>query len=160
MKFIYITYVLFVLLAVSFGSVLLSGESSQELLVGKWQEVSWEYEKVDKHNGAEFELNEAQINEICNQLVIHQSEIWEFAPSNKLHLHNKESGFSEVLDWNVKGRGHILELKHQDSRLEGYQVQEISEDNLVIHFNFDLRVRGIVKLTFKKISEQQYAQKI
>jgi len=45
-------------------------------------------------------------------------------------------------------------------KIEDFQVHELTKDRLVIYFNFDLQIRGIVKMTFKKVEDNTYAQKI
>lgn len=133
--------------------IIFNYRSSQDLLVGKWEEVSWEYEKVN-HNGdlTNFVIDEGQKQEICENMIIHKAEIWNFDSSGNLILESSEH-LPEKLKWKVKGRGHILELQHGDNSLEGYQIQEISEDTLIIHFNCDIQIRGIVKITFKRLKE-------
>lgn len=140
--------------------ILIREESPEQLLVGKWQEVSWEIERVnseDVKNNAESVGWQKQ--EICGDMIIHDAEIWEFDTKKQLTL-TKQDDSVEKLKWNVKGRGHILELKHSDKKIEDFQVHELTKDTLVIYFNFDLQVRGIVKMTFKKVEDNSYAQKI
>lgn len=123
--------------------------SPEELIIGKWKEVSWEYEKVTGDSKDELETNEEYQDEIYKNLVIHKAETWEFNEKGKLFLHGKNT--VEDLKWSIKGRGHILELKHRDDRKEDFQIDEIGKDKLVLYFYFDLQMRGIVKITFKKI---------
>lgn len=133
--------------------VLTKMRGPEKLLVGKWQEVSWEFEKVDQQeNNLFFADEDFQRNEICKDLLIHKAEVWEFQNDGTLVLSSKDHQ-PENLRWNIKGRGHILVLAHGDDRLESFQIQEISHDSLVIHFGFDLQVRGIVKMTFVKIDD-------
>ena len=92
-------------------------------------------------------------------MIIHRAETWQFGPDRRLTF--LENGkVSEDLKWSIKGRGHILELQHKNAIVEDYQVVDISEDELVVQFNFDLQVKGIVKMTFKRIPKKEYAQKI
>lgn len=129
------------------------------MLVGKWQEVGWEYEKLDKSGSIISGLQAMQFSEICPDIMVHQAEYWMFDKDRTLSLRqgNEEK---KLLHWNIKGMGNILELKHGGTKIESYKMKEISEDSLVIHFSFDLQVRGIVKMTFKKVKEPVYAQKI
>ncbi len=151
--------VLFALLLFS-GFIILNKESPEKDLIGQWEEVSWEYEKVN-HDGTliDFQINDGQQEEIRKNLLIHKSEIWSFFSDHTLDLKTIE-GTSEKVVWNLKGRGHILELEHEGKRVEDYQIQYLSPDSMIIHFNFDLQVRGIVKMTFKRKMKEEYAQKI
>jgi hypothetical protein len=139
----------FLLLAASLVAVI-QQEGPESKLIGVWEEVAWEYEKVN-HDGSmnDFQINDGQREEICQTLIIHQSENWTFTPDHRLTLQS-EDGESEQVVWNIKGRGHILELQHEDHGIEDYQIQFLTRDSLIVHFNFDLQVRGIVKMTFKR----------
>ncbi|MBK7884606.1 MAG: hypothetical protein IPJ81_13110 [Chitinophagaceae bacterium] len=145
MKLTYIHIVLAALF-IGCGIVIQKSDSPEKLLIGKWEEVACEYERIDKEN----------TNDIYQNLNLHKGEVWQFDNAHKLIFFNKNY-LKETLNWNIKGRGHILELHYKDKRLEGYQIQEITKDKLVIHFNIDLQVRGIVKLTFKRITEETNA---
>jgi hypothetical protein len=146
--------------------VLLSGSmyvvthyrNHEQSIVGKWEEVSWEYEKVDAPNNDFLGINHDQKEEIWQHITLHQAEVWEFLPNKTVKLFS-DNHLAENIEWNIKGRGNILELSHHDNRKEDYQIQEINDDKLVIHFNLDLQVRGIVKMTFKRI-EPYHAAKI
>lgn len=126
-----------------------NNKSPEELIIGKWKEVAWEYEKVTDGSKDELEMNEDYRDEIYKNLIIHKAEIWEFKKNGKLFLHSDKK--NEDLRWSIKGRGHILELKHIDNRKEDFQIEEISKDKLVLYFYFDLQLRGIIKITFEKI---------
>jgi hypothetical protein len=159
MRLIYIACILFFNAILGSSFVIWQHKDPQQLLVGTWQEVGWEYEKLDKSGSLMSGLQTMQFSEICPDMMIHQAEYWRFDKDRTLRLQqgNEEK---EMLRWNIKGMGNILELKHGDQKIESYKVKEISEDSLVIHFSFDLQVRGIVKMTFKKVKEEVYAQKI
>lgn len=134
-------------------------QSTETLILGDWKEVSWKYEKVNHDNKIAFDINDYQKEEICKNLIIHEAETWRFSPNKKLEF--LENGkIKEDLKWNIKGRGHVLELKHQNSIIEDYQVVDVTRDELIVQFNFDLQIRGIVRMTFKRIPNKQYAQKI
>ncbi|MCO6358507.1 lipocalin family protein [Roseivirga pacifica] len=155
-KYLYIVFLLTLVLLASTKSRFLAPD---KLIVGSWEEVSWEYEKVNHKGGSSFEIDEKQKQEITKNLVIHQSETWEFNDDGSLIFYDGEK-VKESLAWNVKGRGNILELIHNNKTLEDYEIQEITKDSLVIHFHSDLQVRGIVKLTFKRKRTEKYAQEI
>ncbi len=150
----------FFFLLVASVVVLQREQGPERELVGSWEEVSWEYEKVN-HNGSlsDFTVDDWQREEIYRGMVIHESEKWSFTPDHHLVLHSG-NGETENLVWNVKGRGNILELQHRNLGVEDYQIQALTRDSLIIHFSFDLQMRGIVKMTFKRSRSEEYAQKI
>jgi hypothetical protein len=152
----------FIIILLVFSAVTIYREDSPEkLIVGRWEEVSWEFERVNvdsvKKNS---NLEEFQKREIYQNLMIHNAEEWEFFPGRILTLKHSTDTPETELKWVMKGRGHILELKYGDDRVECYQIHELTKDTLVVYFNFDLQIRGMVKMTFKKVDEQSYAQKI
>lgn len=154
MRIIWVVQGLLAAMILTSACLLVKVESPEEQLVGEWEELSWEYEKVN-HQGSSnyFAIDDAQKQEIIKNLILHESEVWQFDDDKRLTFISA-NGERESLDWHVKGRGNILELRHDDERIEEYQVQQLSEDLLVIHFNFDLQVKGIVKMTFKRMTHK------
>jgi hypothetical protein len=152
----------FFVIAVLFSSLLIGGSSPERIIVGVWEEVAWEYEKVDKSSdidSSENKLISSEVKEaIAQEIVVHQSEVWEFLPNGKLKLHAQGKEDLE-LDWKIKGRGHILKLIHENQILEHYNLVELNDDEMILYFNVDMQARGIVKLTFKK-QNSRYAKKI
>lgn len=153
--------------ALAFGTCLalfiimsVSSPSPNITILGKWQEVSWEYEKLpDTHTAALGKhINNTLRNEITRELVIHQAETWEFLPDGKLLLHTDEK--SVPLQWTLKSRGNILKLDHRETSPEHYNLQALNENEMVLYFNTDLQAKGIAKMKFKKIHQKDYAQKI
>jgi len=139
-------YFLSILTLIILATVILNNNSSpNEELLGKWEEVSWHYEKAPQRTGKE--ISSDQLTEITKNLIIHEAEIWEFKPNGNAILYNKDS--AEKLTWTLKGRGHILKLNHKNSS-EYYQLYHVSEDKLVVHFHTELQAKGIVKMTFQK----------
>lgn len=127
----------------------------EKLLIGTWQEVSWTYEKADSYNGKNHHsadyIDEVIKHEISKDLVIHKSEKWTFSGKSDLYLH-KESGEDVHAKWRLKGRGHILKMLYDDGQtIELYNIKELTEDKLVIHFENEIQARGIVKIEFKKV---------
>lgn len=121
-------------------------------LEGRWQEVAWSYEKADpmaEQHGVSGFFDEQLRSEISKDLIIHDSETWSFHAGRTLHLY-KDGQPSPALRWNLKGRGHILELIHADGRQEHYQIRELTDERLVLHFNNEMIVRGIVKIEFQR----------
>ena len=131
-------------------------EHPESELLGTWKEIEWTYEKVDLARGSSSIqkdiLRERLKHQITEDLVIHKSETWHFNKDGSLVLKRKD-GKEEKLNWRLKGRGHILKLKHKNSSLEFYQIRSLNDDELILHFENDNHARGIVKIIFKKIKE-------
>ncbi|MDR7132128.1 hypothetical protein J2X69_004495 [Algoriphagus sp. 4150] len=129
-------------------------ESPQTNIIGEWKEVSWEYEKMDtlssKKDSFDYTLTDHIKEQISKNLIIHEAEIWKFATDDTLEMKGNDSFKS--LHWTLKGRGNILQLHGEENTIEHYQIQELSSDRMVLYFNFDMQVRGIVKMTFEKIN--------
>jgi len=135
----------------SFFSLSKIASKPENLLIGKWKEVEWMYEKSDKNQTSnKIELSEEIKNIISKDLVIHCSETWEFKKDAVLIL-NKKGEKKHVIKWKLKGRGHILKIRHSNEIKEFYQIKELTKDKLVIHFENDIHTRGIVKIEFKKV---------
>jgi hypothetical protein len=144
-------YMVVVGIALSSFIVLSKVDSPETLINGTWQEVEWEYEKVNYVDGKkELTITGEQKKEICSKLVIHHDPVWHFTGQNRLLKIGETGKNTEELNWNVKGRGHILELKGTEG-VEDYQIVELTRDRMVLYFNFDLQIRGIIKMTFKRI---------
>lgn len=126
-------------------------ENPEKKIEGTWKELVWEYEKVDKNDtvNKDFKSVSSYVKEIASQnLVIHKAEKWIFKPNRKLILEGKDT--TKEITWTIKGRGNILELKHDDNTIENYSLTEISDKKLVLNFNTNTDVRGIARLTFEK----------
>lgn len=146
MKISYGIVVILFLLSSSF-MVLTRMESPELLLAGKWQEVEWEYERTNHtKDRQEVVISGEQKKEICSQLIIHNDPEWEFDVDQRILT----IGDKEQLSWSIKGRGHLLELNGVKGT-ENYQIVELTQDKLVLYVNFDLQIRGIIKMTFKRI---------
>ena len=128
-------------------------EHPEQQLIGKWQEVEWVYDKVDVNQNSSLAEKRALKNDLRHQvsenLIIHKSEVWEFKDDGDLIL-KKENGEIETLKWRLKGRGHILKLRHSDDVLEFYQIKSLGKDSLTIHFENDNHARGIIKIVFSR----------
>jgi len=138
-----------------FGAfVLIKEDGPEKLIIGEWQEVAWQYEKLDHDKNIATswisEIDEHQRQEISESMIIHEAEVWSFDSNGHVKLYNKD-GKNEHVNYIMKGRGNILKLEHYNNALEYFEIQELTSDSLVLHFSFDLQVRGIVKLTFKRI---------
>jgi len=108
---LYFAYGLILFLLMSSCVVLMRGASPEELLVGKWEEVSWELERVTSEEiKKDWDLTNGQKQEIYAHMKMHDAETWTFDADKRLIL-SKQDAPVETLKWNVKGRGHILEIK-------------------------------------------------
>lgn len=154
-------YSLILVVLLCCGTVLIKGDSPEELIVGKWEEVDWNFERINVDSTeVNSNLLAYQKSELYNNMIIHQGEEWEFCPKKELTLTPKDHSEEKKIKWYLKGRGNILELRYGDNVVESYQVHKLTKDTMVIYYNFDLQMRGSVKITFKKVEEQDYAQKI
>lgn len=124
---------------------------------GSWKEVSWEYDKYESPSATK-QISDAIKAEISKELIIHEAEIWNFSPNGNLNLIAEKK--DQSLSWTMKGRGNILKLSHNSNKIEHYNIQLLDNDKMVLYFNTDIQAKGIVKMTFEKIKENDYAQKI
>lgn len=135
----------------SFLLMLGASASPESQILGKWEETKWEYEKMDKSSVCpdKRSIDSDAIKQIAGKnLLIHQSETWHFYPKGRLVLTG--GGVVKTAEWRIKGRGHILQLRHANKTVENYNIDVLSNNTLVLNFEADLEVRGIAKLTFNK----------
>lgn len=143
------------------GTVLLKTETPEQLISGKWETVGWEFERINRNTATlDHKLLEHNRNELYSNRMFHKGKEWEFCTQNVLMLKQDESLNDRKINWFLKGRGHILELKYPNGKNESYHVHILTKDAMVVYYNFDLEKRGSVKITLKKIQELNYAQKI
>jgi hypothetical protein len=151
MKVIALYFVVFGIAIMGFIAIVKTASSPEEVILGQWSEIEWEYEKPNKRIDPELDKQTLSlyVKEVTGQnLVIHQAEHWIFYPDGTLQL-SGEHKETTVL-WRIKGRGHLLQLKYDDGREEHYNIMHLSKDSMVIHFEADAQARGIAKLTFTK----------
>jgi hypothetical protein len=129
-------------------------QSPERLIVGTWNERSWQYEKV----GSPQDLQALQSQDLMAQsvkdqlgkhLVIHSAEVWQFKRDGVLLLHGRDT--TKEVRWKLKGRGHILELQYADNLIEHYTLTELTPTSMALNFDSDIQVKGIAKLTFDHI---------
>ncbi len=147
-----ILYPSVIALVITFYFTLFSFQESPESeIIGDWKEVSWEYEKVDSlvNDDFDYRITEHIKEQLRESIIFHNAEIWEFEDKEILKMHAADQ--STTLNWKLKGRGNILQLKNADNRMEFYEIRELTSDRMVLHFSFDMQIRGIVKMTFEKI---------
>jgi hypothetical protein len=87
---------------------------------------------------------------IAQDLIVHRAEKWRFLPNGTIVL-TADGHPPRSLNWRLKGRGHVLVLNYDKSTNESYNVAELSEDRLALHFYTEMQARGIAKITFKRI---------
>lgn len=151
MKMWYI-YIAFFLFSIT-GFLIMIGASTnpEKVILGEWNEVEWKYEKVDKPQQFQSLVGPSEnVKEVVgNNRLIHTAEKWCFYPDGTLHLISANS--EKIVKWRIKGRGHILQLKHKDKCIENYNIDVLNNQSLVLNFEADIEVRGIAKLAFNKI---------
>ncbi len=129
-----------------------SSESPESSIQGQWKELVWEYERVDKNDTTQGDFNTVSQfvkNVVGENLIVHKAEKWIFKPNGQLILKGKN--YTKEVNWSIKGRGNILEIKYDDNQYEHYNLTELSNDRLVLNFDTDTHTRGIARLTFEKI---------
>lgn len=150
---IWIRYIGFFTLGISIFILLISMSNNPENIIeGQWKELVWEYEKVDKNDTVKSDFHNVSdyVKDVVGEnLIIHKAESWTFKPNGKLIL--KGSNYSKVVNWTIKGRGNILEIKYDNNNCEHYSLTELSDNKLVLNFDTDTHTRGIARLTFEKI---------
>lgn len=133
---------------------MINARPSPELLIlGEWKELAWEYEKTGWADGGREVASDMYISaqvkrEAAKNLIIHEAETWTFLPGGRLLL-DKGTTKQEV-NWHIKGRANVLELKYEDGASERYNLTEVANDRLVLNFELDAQIKGIAKLIFEK----------
>ncbi len=148
---IFVNVIFLVLASSIFYGMMYFGKYADEQIIGKWKEKSWNYEKVDIFEDSDRikDIERELKQEVSQDLIVHQGEIWEFLPGNKLKIYMEE-GEPLTVDFKFKGRGQILKIIHDGEILEHYTIQKISPDELILNFYVETQARGIVKLTFER----------
>lgn len=127
----------------------------EQLIRGTWQEVAWRYDKHDKLDSKSKEhtivITDELKESISQGLHIRQSETWIFEKNSRLTL-KKDQHKPISLGWRMKGRGHILALNYNNQNKEYYQIQKLTKDEMILHFENEAHARGIVQIIFKKVN--------
>lgn len=126
--------------------------SPEQKLMGEWKEVSWTYEKADNKGSVNFNeepISEAMKHMISRSKIIHQAETWFFTADSGLVLNTQHKRLN--VNWALMGSSNILRLKYNDEFEEHYNLVELNERQMVLHFENDNLTRGIVKIIFEKI---------
>jgi hypothetical protein len=119
------------------------------LIMGTWSQVSWEYEAMeamDEEVTSDFlDMVKRSVGE---GLVMHEAETWEFLPGHRLKLVHRDG--EEVVQWRLKGRGHILQIIHDNGVRENYQLDKLDRSTLQLCIETNIQARGIARLVFNK----------
>lgn len=142
-------FLLFLVIAM-LSKVILHPDS---LIVGTWKEKYWQYVKANGSNKKDS-LNSVSIDEVIKEkiskhLVIHKSEEWIFKKNSTLIIRKKGSK-NVVAKWVLKGRGHVLKITYKDNLTELYRLKEINKNKLILHFENNMHVRGIVEIHLQR----------
>lgn len=147
----YIT--LFIFIAVVYTMVKDNVQHPEHLIVGTWNERSWQYEKVNAPSDLKKihrdTIAQSVKDQLGRHLVIHSAETWQFKQDGSLLLHGADT--TKRVKWKLKGRGHILELEYADKVIEHYNLTELTPSRMALNFDSDIQVKGIAKLTFDNI---------
>lgn len=137
---LWLTYLSFLFTGIGVVVLLLNFSTNPESqIVGKWDEIVWEYEQQEMPSSKRSQ---------SNGFLIHEAEVWNFLPDGTLVLEG-DSSHSEA-SWSIKGRGHILQLKYANNYIENYNIDALGNNELVLNFEDGLEVRGLSKLTFNR----------
>ncbi len=144
------TYItVFLVIVTTIFTLMSFSQSPEKRIVGQWNEKSWEYERVNLIGDTNNKEITDDVKKIIGQhLLIHEAETWQFLPNGKLILKAGEN--ERLVDWKIKGRGHILQLKYDDNVVENYNLTELNKNKMVLNFDSEIQARGIAKLTFEK----------
>jgi hypothetical protein len=136
--------------------VMMLGDSKPEIMiVGTWQEVSWEYESLSKdsdYNDIHDQSYADELSEYFGQnLLLHENERWLFMPNGKLIVQTADGQIKSEVIWKLKSRGDVLVFKENGEITESYQLTKLNKKQMVLNYNLDIQARGVAKLTFEKV---------
>lgn len=144
-----------VFLAIGLGLSWVLGTSAnpEEVIVGDWQELKWEYEVVDKNPEGLLVPKDSEVikSAVTRDLLIHMAENWQFMPNGKLKLKNNHT--DREVTWRIKGRGDILQIRYDRDTVENYNIAFLDKEKMVLNFESAIHARGIAKLTFDRAIE-------
>lgn len=149
--FIYMAVLIF---CVFLFLVMISATPVPEALIqGEWKEMNWKYETIKKgkdESARQQLISEEVKRKIGQHLVIHTAETWRFLPDHKLEL--RKGPEVHIVDWTIKGRGHVLQLRYNENSVEHYNIVTLSNNIMQLNFDTDVQARGIAKLTFRRVN--------
>lgn len=153
-----LTYILIMALFSVSLTTIVSSKSPELLIQGVWMEKEWHMEKGDESTQVNI-MDNGLREEILKDLELLHYGIWDFSADRLTTYDTQQMGTS--VEWLIKGRGHILELRRDGKRVETFMIQRINENTLELHLNFDLQVKGIVRIVLERVTEtEKYAKKI
>lgn len=135
-------------IVIGFLILYLTKDEVENKLYGRWREVSWSYEKANTDN---FEITEEIKDDISQGMVIHKSELWSIKPNARLLLKSRNQA-TKSLKWHLEGRGNILKIVYNKSKVEYYQIYKITNNSMILNFENNIHAKGRVKIEFKKIN--------
>lgn len=151
MKINLILLTMFLMISGSAFYLIGSSSNPEDVILGNWQEVAWEYEKpiapIESDSGKA--ITDDIKGRLAQDMVIHKAERWEFMPDGRVRLIDSNDD-TVVVNWKFKGRGHILKLHYDDGVDEFYNVVELNRDELILHFYVEMQAKGIAKITFRR----------
>lgn len=126
------------------------GKDPEQLLVGRWQQVVWRYERPERTKSPWIdELPFPELDELEEEgMRRHEAEYWEFLPGHRLRIVGR--GQTIQAGWRIKGRGHVLKIEYGNALSELYDIKELDEKQMILHFDIGMEVRGIAKLEFRR----------
>ncbi len=157
MKLWFIYIAVFALGLTGFTVMMQSSSSPEKLILGPWDEKTWKYEKGSAI-GADIAAASKTQTKPLQGFSLHEAENWEFLPGGKLRVTVNDE--VQQLKWNIKGRGHVLQIKYAPGHVENYQLTQLSKDKMVLDAESDVQARGIARLTFERNKTNTYAQEI
>ena len=127
------------------------GGDPEEMLLGCWAETNWVYERVDEDTAARHFWNDGVRPRMypAREAILHEAERWEFHPRGELRIWTSD-GSMATARWRLKGRGHVLAIRHPGDHFEVYDIKKIDDGPLVLHFDMGVEVRGIARLEFAR----------
>jgi hypothetical protein len=126
------------------------GEDPEDLLANRWEESSWFYEKLDQPPNEVRRFEGIRIEAFEGRTVVrHEAEYWRFFSDRSFEIALKD-GTQRSGRWRLKGRGHILTLRYSSGEVEVYDIKTLTPDELVLHFDMGMEIRGIARLGFSR----------
>jgi hypothetical protein len=138
------------------------GTNPEDVIVGRWEEVSWRYEKFDGHapNATKWIDGIRLPNYPARGIVRHEAEYWEFQPGRVLLIRTRD-GDTVRARWRLKGRGHVLKVRYPESDdVEVYDIKELNRNELILNYDIGMEVRGIAQLTFNRYGAKTAAGEV
>ncbi len=83
--------------------------------------------------------------------IPHECARWEFDKNQQLYVTDYQ-GRRAKANWSLKSRGDLLEIKCMGGKLQDLTIERLDDTEMVLYYHSDLQIRGIIKMTLKKIS--------